>query len=189
VLWIGQAMLARRLDGLEQVGVYAVAARWSTMALFFPATMSSVLLPMFGRLRAADRHADARGLFWRHGALTAAFSTAVAAAVVVFAEPLMRLQGNEYAVGEPIVMILGLVIVPSAINNVLGHRAVAEGRLRLWVWSDIVLAAALSVGALLLVPVMGGVGLAWSSLIAYVLTCLVLTPVVTAASKRVKEAQ
>ena len=59
-LWLGQVLLSRQPDGLRHVGTFAVAMRWHAIALFVPATMGSVLLPMLGRLRATGRSMDAR---------------------------------------------------------------------------------------------------------------------------------
>ncbi|OLT14213.1 hypothetical protein BJF78_19615 [Pseudonocardia sp. CNS-139] len=176
-MWVGQLTLAHHPDGLAAVGLFAVALRWHAIALFVPATMGSVLLPMLGRLRATGRTDDARALFLRYGGLTLVFSTLACLVLVVGASLLMGLQGAEYLAGAGILTVLAVAVVPTALNNVLSQRAVAEGRLALWVVSDVALAVTLLVCALLLVPRMGGVGLAFSYLAAYVATCLVLLPI------------
>lgn len=183
-LWVGQVMLSRQPDGLDQVGMFAVALRWSAVALFVPATMGSVLLPMLGRLRANGREADARTLFVRYGGMTVVFSTVICLVLVALAKVLMGLQGAGYVVATTALVVLAVAVVPTALNNVLSQRALAEGRLALWVWSDLVLAATLAVGAVTLVPLLRDVGLAWSYLLAYVATCLVLLPVAFSARKR-----
>jgi O-antigen/teichoic acid export membrane protein len=71
--------------------------------------------------------------------------------------------------------------VPVALNNVLGDRALAEGRLALWVWSDLAFAIIVAASAVALVPPLGGIGLAWAYLAACVATCLVLLPIALAA--------
>ena len=176
-LWLGQVILSRQPDGLEQVGIFAVAYRWHVLALFVPATMGSVLLPILGRLKSNALHADARDLFVRYGGFTLALAVPAALILVVFSGPIMGLQGSEYAVGASVLAVLGLAVVPSALNTVASQMAVAEGRLALWVWSDVALAGVLVVGAALAVPEWGALGLAWAYLAAYVATCLVLLPV------------
>jgi O-antigen/teichoic acid export membrane protein len=185
-LWLGQVLLSRQPGGLEQVGTFAVALRWLAIALFVPSTMGSVLLPMLGRLRATGRDADARILFVRYGGMTLAFSIGTSLLVVALAEPLMALQGPEYASGAIVLVILAIAVVPTAMNNVLSQRALAEGQLALWLSSDLALAATLALGAVVLVPVLHGAGLAWSYLLAYAATCIVLLPVMLAARKRVQ---
>jgi O-antigen/teichoic acid export membrane protein len=180
-LWLGQVLLSRQPDGLQNVGTFAVAMRWHSIALFVPATMGSVLLPMLGRLRATGRNMDARALFVRYGALTLAFSTATCLGLIAFAAPLMGLQGREYSLASGVLVVLAVATVPAALNNVLGSRALAEGRVALWVWSDLALAAALVASAVVLVPPLDDTGLAWAYLAAYVASCLVLLPIALAA--------
>lgn len=182
-LWFGQLLLSRGPRGLEQVGVFAVAMRWHAIALFVPATMGSVLLPMLGRLRASGRDRDARDLFVRYGGLTLVFAAGAGLLTALLARPLMGVQGAEYLVGTSVLVVLAVAMVPTAVNNVLSQRALAENRLALWVWSDIALAVALTVAAVMLVPALGAVGLAWSYLLAYFVTCCVLAPVVRAARR------
>jgi O-antigen/teichoic acid export membrane protein len=176
-LWLGQVLLSRQPDGLAHVGTFAVAMRWHAIALFVPATMGSVLLPMLGRLRATGRNVDARALFVRYGALTLAFSTVTCLGLIAFATPLMGLQGPEYALASGVLVVLAVATVPTALNNVLSNRALAEGRLALWVCSDLALSITLATGAGVLVPILQGAGLASAYLAAYVATCLVLLPI------------
>jgi O-antigen/teichoic acid export membrane protein len=180
-LWLGQVLLSRQPDGLDHVGTFAVAMRWHAIALFVPATMGSVLLPMLGRLTATGRGSDARALFIRYGGLTLAFSTATCLVLVTLAVPIMGLQGPEYAMASGVLLVLALATVPAALNNVLSNRALAEGRLALWVWSDLALSLTLAGCAVILIPALDGVGLAVAYLAAYVATCLVLLPIALAA--------
>ena len=175
--WVGQVILSRQPDGLTQVGIFAVAYRWHVLALFIPSTMGSVLLPILGRLKSNALHADARDLFIRYGGFTLALAIPAALILVLFAGPIMGLQGPEYAVGASVLAVLGVAVVPSAVNNVASQMALADGRLALWVWSDIALAVILVVAALIAVPALGALGLAWAYLAAYIATCLVLLPV------------
>lgn len=186
-LWLGQVLLSRQPGGLQHVGTFAVAMRWHAIALFVPATMGTVLLPMLGRLRATGRNMDARTLFVRYGALTLAFSTATCLGLIAFAAPLMGLQGAEYASASGVLVILAVATVPAALNNVLGSRALAEGRLAIWVWSDLALATTLVACAIALVPALDDIGLAAAYLAAYVATCLVLLPIALAARPRAGE--
>jgi O-antigen/teichoic acid export membrane protein len=178
-LWLGQVLLSRQPDGLQKVGVFAVAYRWHLVAVFVPAVLGSVLLPMLGRLRATERGSDAYQLFLRYGWFTLALAAPAALMLMVFATPIMALQGAQYAAGATILVVLGLAVIPAALNNVLSQRAVAETRLARWVVSDIALAGTLVAIALPLVPLLDGVGLAWAYVAAFVATCLVLIPVMT----------
>lgn len=180
-LWLGQVLLSRQPDGLAHVGTFAVAMRWHSIAVFAPVTMGSVLLPMLGRLRATGRNVAAQALFVRYGALMLALSTATCLILIAFAAPLMGLQGPEFSLASDVLVVLAVAIVPVALNNVLSDRALAEGRLALWVCSDLAFAIVLAAGAVALVPALGGIGLAWAYLAGYVATCLVLLRIARAA--------
>ena len=185
-LWFGQVLLSRQPDGLQYVGIFAVAMRWHSIALFVPTTMGSVLLPMLGRLRATGCSGDARALFVRYGTLMLALSTATCFGLIAFAPALMGLQGSEYSVASGVLVVLAVATVPVALNNVLGDRALAEGRIALWVWSDLAFAIVLAASAVALVPALDGIGLAWAYLAASVATCLVLLPIALAARSPVE---
>jgi O-antigen/teichoic acid export membrane protein len=176
-LWLGQVMLSRQPDGLRKVGVFAVAYRWHLVAVFVPAALGSVLLPMLGRLQASNRVVDARRLFVSYGWFTLALAAPACLILLVFARQIMAIQGPQYVTGASMVAILGIAVIPAAMNNVLSQMAVAETRLALWVVSDIALAGVIVFGAWLLVPALDGVGLSWAYVAAYVTTCLVLIPV------------
>jgi O-antigen/teichoic acid export membrane protein len=100
----------------------------------------------------------------------------------------MGLQGREYAAAAAVLTVLAVAVVPTALNNVLSQQALAQGRVALWVWSDVALAATLAVSAITLVPMMQAVGLAISYLLGYLATCVVLLPV-AASARRVRAAR
>jgi O-antigen/teichoic acid export membrane protein len=93
----------------------------------------------------------------------------------------MGLQGAEYALESGVLVVLAVATVPAALNNVLSNRALAEGRLALWVWSDLALSITLAASAVALIPRLAGIGLGLAYLAAYVATCLVLWPIALAA--------
>jgi O-antigen/teichoic acid export membrane protein len=177
MLWLGQLLLARQPSGLAQVGIFSVAYRWHTLALFIPVTVGSALLPVLGRLRASQRQSEARELFVQYAALTLVLSLAAGLITMVLSGRAMRLQGPGYGTGGPVLAILTLAVVPAALNNVLSQMAVAEDRIALWVVSNLALAGILIGTAYVLVPQYAAVGLAWAYAFGYPATCLVLLPV------------
>lgn len=176
-LWLGQLLLARQPSGLAQVGIFSVAYRWYTLALFIPVTVGSALLPVLGRLRATRRQSEARELFVQYTALTLVLSLAAGLITLVVSGRVMRLQGPGFVTGGPVLAILTLAVVPAALNSVLSQMAVAEDRIALWVVSNLALAGILIGTACVLVPHYSAVGLAWAYASSYPATCLVLLPV------------
>ena len=176
-LWLGQLMLSRQPDGLSEVGVFAVAYRWHLLAVFLPAVLGSVLLPILGRMRGQGNEEQARRLSMRFLGWTAVAAVPLAFGTFALASTIMSAQGPEYAGGATVLAVLALAVIPNAVNNVLSQMALAENRLALWLASDVVLAAGLVAAARALIPSFGATGLSWACLVAYLLTCLVLLPV------------
>ncbi len=88
--------------------------------------------------------------------------------------PILRLSGSYYGEHPEPLILLALAGIPSAANNVLSGAALSVGATRLWLLSDVALAACLLGAAAWLVNAHGAGGLAFSYLAAYMATDLVL---------------
>jgi O-antigen/teichoic acid export membrane protein len=147
-LWIDTAMLSL-MTNPTVVGWYGVPMRlWGSF--FIPAAILSKVF--FPRLVAA--HERSRSEFTRVARtpieLVLILSLPVATAIVVGAAPVMRLlYGPSYAHSAPILIILGITLIPMCLNMILGSISVAEGRQRILNW--------LMVGATLFNPAVNAV--------------------------------
>ena len=171
-----QVLLASSSHGYQRLATFAVAYRWHLAIVFVPAAIVPALLPLMSRLRAEQRHSQVLSLFRMTFWLTVVIA-AVAAAVIAAAAPLvLRLSGAFYARDTLPLVILAAAAVPCAVNSVLSSASVSLGAMRAWLFSDLVLAAALLGTAVWLVGPQGATGLAVAYLVAYVATDASLAP-------------
>ena len=186
-LWWTQVLLARSPGGFTETGIFAAAYKWHLLILFLPSSVGQSVLPMLGNLR-ASRDADGfRRIYGSFLLLCLAVTVPAAIIVSLLSEPIMGLNGPSFGGGWLTLAVLAVATVPMSLNTVLSQLAISLGKIRIWVISDLLLAAALVVAATFLVPRWQSGGLAASHLVAYVATCFALLSVTTRVANRSEE--
>jgi O-antigen/teichoic acid export membrane protein len=157
-------VLLGQLSGLKQVGLYAAAGKMAEAVFVAQGPAVIALLPLLTRQAQVSREA-----------LSATVARAVSVSVLVglgvflwfaiLGEPTMRLvYGSGFAGGAPMLTILAASAVLMLGNNILIYCLIAMGR-QLVVPINATVLLALNVGLnLVLVPRMGGIGAAYSTL-------------------------
>jgi PST family polysaccharide transporter len=113
---IGPLMLGY-LATETDVGAFAAASRFGTVARLAPGAVFAGALPVLSREYAADRHAGARAQAAFDRALTA-FAVAAAIPFMFLASPLVRMvYGASFAAGAPVLAWIGLALVPWLTNS------------------------------------------------------------------------
>ena len=161
VSWCAQTYLAAQDGGLVELGVFSLGSRLGLLASLIASTIVSTLLPFMSRNRGA--------IGYRLGvlaptAISLAFGTVAIAAMLL----LIPLWPSEYGERVGVLIVMVLVAIASVMNVSVGSMAVARGSIRLWVWSDVLLAAILGSLGLLLITSWGALGLSVSHLSAFV---------------------
>lgn len=159
-------VMLERLRGVEETGVYAVAARLSEIWYALPVMIAASLFPALWARR-GNPAAYARGL---QAALDTLAGMAIALAVVVqvVAAPLVTLLfGASYAAAAPVLSLHIWAGVFVFMRAVLSRWLLAEDLMRLSLLTHAG-GAVINVGAnLLLIPRFGAMGAAWATVIAY----------------------
>ncbi len=178
-MWLGQALLSSQPGGLHALGLFGLAYRFYLVILFVPSAMTPMVLPALARALVEQRSSGAYGRLLRANlALNVGLAAILALVVASFAPILAGLGGSGYGGARPIIMVLAVAALPAGLNNVLSQAAISLGRVRAWLLSDIVLAVALALAAVVSVPQWLGTGLAIAYLIGMVATCVALLPAV-----------
>jgi O-antigen/teichoic acid export membrane protein len=168
-VWIGSfagIILARidqllmiPLSSLEQLGLYAVAVTVSEAALVFNATVREVLFAAESRTKAT----------WQKTASAARISTFVTLLIAlviglasIWAVPV--LFGKEFSPAVPVVQMLLLAVVVGNPGSVAGASLSARGHPELRSYSLLIACVINVVAVLLLVPALGAMGAAISTL-------------------------
>ena len=173
-LLYGQLLLSRQDVGYAEVGLFNTAYRWHLAIVFIPAAIAPAVLPMMTRLLTERDSHRARWLFRINLVASLSLTILPAAVLALAAGPILGLSGSYYGEHPEPLILLALASIPSAANNILSSAALSVGATRLWLLSDVALAACLLGAAAWLVNAHGAGGLAFSYLAGYMATDLVL---------------
>ncbi|MGM9473814.1 flippase [Pseudarthrobacter sp. YS3] len=179
----GSTAVLRGISTSIETGNYANADRLTTAAKSLVVPVGQVMFPKISRLH-AENPADAKKLMMKSlVGVTVPFALAATAGIFLSPWLLPLFFGPDYGVTIPIFQILCLTLPLVAASNVLGIQwMLAKGREK--AFNTLVVSSALAsiVTMLILVPQLGGVGMAWSVIVAEGL--LVLTMILYAVFSR-----
>lgn len=132
-LWIDTSMLSL-MTNAKVVGWYGVPMRLWGSFFIFAAILSKVYFP---RLVAAHERSyrELQRAARAPIELVLVISLPVATAIIVGAGPgLSLLYGAAYAQSVPVLVILGITLIPMCLNMILGTIGVAANRQAVWNW-------------------------------------------------------
>jgi PST family polysaccharide transporter len=170
-LRVDQLMLGT-MKGDEAVGTYAAAARLSEVWYFVPVAIAASVFPAMVRAHAGDR-ATFQGLMGRLYDLMVALALPIAVGVSLLSSQLIFLiYGSRYAESGPILAIHVWAGPFVFLGAALSRWLIAEDRLRFSLVRHGA-GALVNVGLnLVLIPPLGGVGAAISTLVSYAVASL-----------------
>ncbi len=156
--WLASVLLVRQPDGYAAMGLFTAANKWSLLILFVPISVANIVLPMLANLRGAGDDAAFRRVFHANVLVSLGCTLVPSVLIAALAAPIMALYGEQYRAGWPILVILALATVPTALNTVLGQAIVSTASIWWRFWFDLLLAVILLGCAWLLIPRWGGDG-------------------------------
>ncbi len=175
VLWLTNTILVRQPDGFAQLGLFAAANSFRTMALFLPSVLNSVGLALLSHQRGLGDSARYRRIFLINLTLVVAVSIGSIVFVLVFGEWMLQIFGKSFTGGYPVLVVLMGSLIPESIVLICYQHIQSQERM----WASLLFIVPrdiLLIGlAWLLVPQWGGMGLATAYLIAHsaaLLICL-----------------
>lgn len=167
-------ILVDHLLGSESLGIYSVAVKLGEMCYFLPIAMTVAAFPGLVRDR---RESDERfrSNYVRLGRRTIGYG-ALSAALVGFVGPLvLRFALDEsYAGASAILAIYAWSIVPLAANQCVGKWLVIHRLTRLLAMFQLAGAVSNLGGNLLVIPVYGLEGAAWTTVVSYAFSSILL---------------
>jgi O-antigen/teichoic acid export membrane protein len=173
-MWLARVLLVNGPDGLAQVGLFTAAQKWSTLILFVPTAMSSIVLPVMSDLYATGDASGFRRVYRFNLMISLAAVGVPALTLVLFGRFLMQMFGADYTSASSVLRILALACIPMVMNSVLGQITVSTGR----IWTRLVIDVALSVTlvatAIVAVPALHATGLAIAHLAAFTVSVVLL---------------
>lgn len=113
---IDQYMVGYFLDS-GQVAIYSVAANVASFSSFTLTAVNSIFAPMISELYHTGRLDQLKSLYSRSTKWIVAINVMIFGMVLVFADDIMRLAGDEFAVGGAVLVI---VILGQLVNSGVG---------------------------------------------------------------------
>lgn len=164
LIWSGTLMLGRLADQ-ESVGIFTVAARLVTLAVFVMAPITNAFSPHMAHLAHLGRTEDAARAYGTATRWILAASLPAFVLLITFAEPLLWRFGEGFTTGALVTVILALGQLVAAAAGPCGVVLNMSGRVVLSMVDNIGVLILNIVLTLLLVPPLGIVGaaIAWST--------------------------
>jgi O-antigen/teichoic acid export membrane protein len=103
--------------GSDAAGIYAAAARVSGLVGFGLAAVNSIVAPMISELYVTNRHEDLQRMIMLSARGVSVFAVGAGAVLILFAEPLLGLFGDEFVAG---VRPLYILLIGQAVNALAG---------------------------------------------------------------------
>jgi O-antigen/teichoic acid export membrane protein len=174
LIWIDTLLLG--VFGNGDVGVYNVATRLVTIAIFVLAPINASLGPHIAYLYHQERMTEVRRIYRASTGWVVRLSLPAFVALLVFPGDLLRLFGGDFAAGAAVTMILALGQLVNAATGPCGTLLNMSGRVAVNMYDNL---AALLLNVLLnlwLIPAYGiiGAAAAWAVSLAAVNVARVL---------------
>lgn len=167
-LWLVTVLVARMPGGLALVAIFSVAHQVRLAVLQLPSLLNAVSFSVLSRLKGLNEAAGFRSVFWSNLSMNLAFATLVVAALILTAEPVLRLYGADFAMGRWVLVLLLVSVLPELLAMSFYQLIQSAGRM----WHSLFLIAMprdlLYLGlAALLVPTHGVAAAAAAYLVAH----------------------
>jgi len=168
--WACSALLVNQPSGYAEMGLFNAANRWLMAILFIPSMIQQVILPLLSNLNEESTGQQYRKVLVLNIFLSFGVALVIVLPLVLFAHFIMSAYGPGFENGTDVLRVLAFSGLLVAANNVVGQAIISKGKM--WVgftFNALWAIAYLSTTSILLHKGYGALGLAWATLIAYVL--------------------
>jgi O-antigen/teichoic acid export membrane protein/SAM-dependent methyltransferase len=164
--WLGRILLARSSNGLAEVGWFTGAYTWAQLVLFIPTQIASPVMPMLSNLFAAGDRVAFRRLLRDSAAMVWLVAFGVATPLAILSPWVMRSYGRDFASAAPVLALMAFAYALGSVTTVFRATLLAVGKAWLQNVHSVIWGMVLTV-AFLFWRAHGGVGLAWSYILAF----------------------
>lgn len=166
--WFANTILVNQQGGYGELGLFNAANQLRMIVLFIPGLLTAAMLPVLSETHGRTDQSDFRKTVALNLRVTWVIALPLTVLAVALGKPMAALFGSQFSGASAIIMVLMITTFFNVVNGTVGSALAGSGRM----WTGTVMnlgwAAALLLSAFLLVPSRGGLGLALSYLIAYV---------------------
>lgn len=172
VVWITNTILANQPGGYGELGLFNAANQWRMVVIFLPSLLTSAMLPVLSETHGRENRSDFVQTVVLNLRATWLIALPLTVLIVTMGEPLAALFGKQFYGTAPIISLLMIAVFLNVVDGAAGSALAGAGRMWTGTFMNLGWAISLLASSLLLVPHYGGLGLAGSYLIAYLLHTL-----------------
>jgi O-antigen/teichoic acid export membrane protein len=169
VIWLTNAILVNQPGGYLEMGLFNAANQWRQFVIFIPNILSTVMLPIFSDVYGNRSDGEYRSVFQLNIQLTWMIALPATILIIAVREVLAIVFGSKYQGVDVLIVPLMITAFLHIMNNVVGSAIAGAGRMWLGATFNLFWAIAMVLCSMLLIPKFGGMGLALSYMIAYLL--------------------
>jgi O-antigen/teichoic acid export membrane protein len=180
-VWLCNAILARQPSGYAALGGYTAAVQFRTVVLQVPMLIQGVVWPMMAELYGARQSVRLASLFQTTFDVLWAVGLLAALPMVAFGSMLMSLFGRDFAADH---IVMALVMATTSVSLISGFSGVVlQVANRTWpaLYANIAYGAVSVLGALVLVPRYGALGLATAFVISTLIQAMLVLLLIRAS--------
>jgi O-antigen/teichoic acid export membrane protein len=165
--WISNTILVNQHGGYGELGLFNAANQWRMLVIFLPGLLTSAMLPVLSETHGREDKSD----FIRTVTLNLKVTWVIALPLTVFAvtlnKPLAMLFGKQFLGAEKMISYLMIACFLNIVNGAVGSALVGSGRMWTGTIMNLGWSIVLIISSILLIPNIGGLGLAAAYFIAY----------------------
>jgi O-antigen/teichoic acid export membrane protein len=129
VIWASNAFLANRHGGYGQLGIYNAAIQWDTFVQFFPALVSTAVLPVMSDMYGRGDKKGSINVMWKMMRFTAILVIPLAIIISLLSPLIIKAYGSSFAGGHWVIVIVVFTTVFYSISVHLGTFICASGKM------------------------------------------------------------
>jgi O-antigen/teichoic acid export membrane protein len=167
VIWVINTILANQQGGYGELGLFNAANQWRMVVIFLPGLLTSVMLPVLSETHSREDRTDFVGVVMLNLRATWVIALPLTVFIVTMNKPLAALFGKQFQGTAPIISVLMISVFLNVINGAVGTALAGSGRMWTGTFMNFGWAFILVSSSLILIPLLGGLGLAVAYLISY----------------------
>lgn len=152
-------LLAFLQRGFSDLALYNAASVGAAVAAFAPAAVTNVLVPILSSLREED-YPQKREILRNYTRYVSLVSFPMGFGLAAIAPSILRLFGEKYAAGTPIIAVIGISISLTAVSSVYSSSLLASGKTYSFLVGNFIGLVSLVSVSFVLVPIAGLLGVA-----------------------------
>jgi O-antigen/teichoic acid export membrane protein len=167
VIWVTNTILANQPGGYGELGLFNAANQWRMLVIFLPGLLTSAMLPVLSETHGREDQTDFVRAVILNLRITWAIALPLTVLVITMNESLAALFGKQFKGTAPIISVLMISVFLNVVNGAVGTALAGSGKMWTGTFMNFGWAFIMVGSSVILVPRLGGLGLAVAYLISY----------------------